>query len=95
MARFVDGVKLRYRGVTIYDRNEEANRSPSSALIPSHPKVADIDAVFTLSGARETATIRNRQGHRFFNYVSDPKAGDFRELDLVLKRMVHSLEDML
>ena len=95
MAQFVDGVKLKYRGVTIYDRNEEANRPPSSALIPSHPKVADIEAVFALSGARETATMRNRKGHRFFNYVSDPKAGDYRELDLVLKRMVHALEEML
>ena len=95
MVPFVQALKLRYRLVTIYDRNEEASRPPSSAPIPSHPKVADIDAIFALSGAMETAMIRNRRQHRFFNYVSDPKARDYRGIDRVMKRMLQAVEELL
>lgn len=95
MPRFVQALKLRYPQITIYDRNEEANRPPSNAPIPSHPKVADIEVVFTRSGARETATIRNRKEHRFFNYVSDPKAGDDQGLNMLLKQMVQAVEALL
>lgn len=95
MPRFVQALKLRYQRITIYDRNEETSRPPSRAPIPSHPKVADIETVFTRSGAREIATIRNHKEHRFFNYVSDPKACDYQGLSLLLKRMVQAVEELL
>jgi hypothetical protein len=88
-------LKQQHRGVVIYDRNEEARRPPSNARIPPHPKVADVDVFFSLQGAKETATVRSGKGHRFFNYVSDPKQAKKHELDLLLKHMLLAITQLL
>ena len=93
--RFVEAVKLEYRGVRIYDRNEEANRPPSPHPIPSHPKVADIDAVFVRSGPRESLTLRSRHGHRYFNCVSDPAQANESSLAFLLKRIVRAVQELI
>jgi hypothetical protein len=95
MPRFVHALKLRYWQITIYDRNEEANRPPSTARIPPHPKVADIDAIFSLSGTRETITLRSRIGHRFFNYDSDPSRINEAATELLFRQIVASVETLL
>ena len=95
MTRFVRAVKVEFRNVNIYDRNEEARRPPSTAPIPSHPKVADVDVIFTLSGSTETATIRSRFNHRFFNYESGPLPADDAGLEFLLKRMVQAVWALL
>jgi len=93
--RFSQAVGARYPGVRIYDRNEEASGPPSTAPIPSHPKVADVEAIFILSGPKETATIRSGKGHRYFNYLSDRKMARQANLDLLLKQMVQAVHDLL
>jgi hypothetical protein len=93
--RFVEAVKLEYRGIRIYNRNEEANRPPSSHPIPSHPEVADIDAVFILAGAGESITLRSRQEHRYFNCVSDPALAHERSLAFLLKRIVLAVQELI
>jgi hypothetical protein len=95
MPRFVQALNQRYRHVIIYDRNEEANRPPSTARIPPHPKVADVDAIFGLSGSRETITLRSRNGHRFFNYDSDPKRIDEAATEFLFRQIVASVETLL
>ncbi len=95
MPRFIQVVKLQYRHITIYDRNEEANRPPSSAPIPSHPQVADVDAVFGLKGDWETITLRSQRGHHFFNYDSDPGRIDEAAMELLFRQIVAAVEKLL
>lgn len=79
----------------MYDRNEEAARPPSPLRIPSHPNVADVDAVFVLSGERETLTLRNRTAHRYFNYVSDPKLANRADMALLMKRIMAAIGELV
>lgn len=95
MHHFVKAVKLKYPRVTIYDRNEEARRPPSPHPIPPHPKVADVDAVFILSGSKEAITIRSPRGHRFFSYHADLEKIDPVPLALLLDSMVLALEELI
>jgi len=95
MPRFVRALKLRFRHITIYDRNEEANRPPSTALIPSHPEVADVDAVFGLEGNWETIFLSSQRGHHFFNYDSDPKKIDEAAMEFLFRRIVAAVEKLV
>jgi len=90
----MEAVKLKYRGVKIYDRNEEAGRPPSTHAIPPHPEVADIDAVFIFSNDVETMTLRRQGRHSFFNYDSDPETADSARLDMMLRNMVDTVGRM-
>ena len=92
---FVEAVKLEYPDVTLYDRNKEAARPPSPLRVPSHPNVADIDAVFVLSGEQETLTLRNRLTHRYFNYISDPEKANPAELNRLMKRILAALGELI
>jgi hypothetical protein len=94
MHHFVKAVKLKYPRVIIYDRNEEARRPPSPLPIPPHPKVADVDAVFILSGSKEAINIRSPRGHRFFSYHADLKKIDPVPLALLLDSLVLALEEL-
>lgn len=93
--RFVQLLKSEYPAVIIYDRDEERNSPPSNAPIPSHPKVSDVDAVFSRSSAVETATIRSFKGHRFFNYSAAPEQIEPTALYLIIKRMVQSVRELV
>jgi hypothetical protein len=93
--RFVQFLKSEYPAVIVYDRDEERNSPPSNAPIPSHPKVSDVDAVFSRSGTVETATIRSFKGHRFFNYSADPEQIEPTALYLLIKQMVQSVRELL
>jgi hypothetical protein len=95
MPRFVQLLKAEYPAVIIYDRNEERDSPPSNAPIPRHPEVSDVDAVFSLSSAIETATIRSFKGHKFFNYAADPEQIKPAALGLLVKQMVHSVGELL
>jgi hypothetical protein len=92
---FIEAVKLEYPGVTFYDRNEEAARPPSPLRVPSHPNVADIDAVFVLSGERESLTLRNRMTHRYFNYTSDPKLAKPADMERLMKRILATIRELV
>jgi hypothetical protein len=93
--RFVLEIKRRFPAMIIYDRNEEAKRPPSNAPIPSHPEVSDVDAVFMLSGSVETVRIQCQTQHRFFNYDSRLISAGGTGLEIMLKRMVQTVEEML
>ncbi len=95
MPQFVQALKLRYHQITIYDRNEEANRPPSTALIPSHPEVADVDAEFGLEGDRETIFLRSQKGHYFFNYDSDPKRIKDAAMELLFRQIIIAVGKLL
>jgi hypothetical protein len=92
---FIEAVKLEYPGVTLYDRNEEAARPPSPLRVPPHPNVADIDAVFVLSGERETLTLRNRKIHRYFNYVYDPGSVNQADFNRLMKRILATVGELI
>lgn len=93
LERFVPLLKVRFPAIIIYDRNEEASRPPSNEAFPAHPEVADIDALFLLSGGKETATIRNRREHRYFNYV--PEQDQSSRHDFLLNQMVRAVEQLI
>jgi len=92
LPQFVELLKCKYPQVVIYDRNEEANQAPSNHLIPAHPKVADIDVVFVRNATRESVTVRNRERHKYFNYVVEPAQVG---LELILKQMVEAVDNIL
>jgi len=92
---FIEAVKQDYPGVTLYDRNEEAARPPSPLRIPPHPNVADVDAVFVLSGERETLNLRNRVAHRYFNYNSNPGQTNPAELKRLMKLILAALGELI
>ncbi len=92
---FVQILKTKFPTVIIYDRNKERDSPPSTAPIPRHPQVSDLDAVFSLSGAMETVTIRCGREHRFFNYPADPEQIDPVAQHLLLNRMVGSVRELL
>lgn len=94
-AYFLSLLRIRFPDVIIYDRNEEPRRPPSTALIPPHPQVADIDASFIRAGFKEMATIRSRNGHRFFNYVSESAATVAEGQSLLLQRFIQAVEELL
>ena len=93
--RFVQFLKSECPTVIIYDRDEERNSRPSNAPIPRHPKVSDVDAVFSLSGAVETATISSCRGHKFFNYAADPEQIESTRRHLLIKQMVHVARELV
>jgi len=95
MPRFVQLLKTECPAVIIYDRNEERNSPPSNAPIPRHPKVSDVDVVFSLSGNKETATIRSFKGHKFFNYAADLEQTKQVAMVILIKQMVHSVRELL
>lgn len=95
MTEFVTAARRRYPDMVFYDRNEEARRAPSSAPVPRHPEVADVDAVFSAIGGRETVTIRSCFGHRFFNHDRDSTSASSTHRALLLKRMVDAVGDLL
>ena len=88
---FLAAVRARLAGIRVYDRNEEASRPPSSAMIPAHPEVADVDAIFHQAGGTETLTLRSVFGHRLFNYrpsgLTDPTSRR-----LLIEQMVRTVE---
>lgn len=93
--RFVDAVGRHYRGIAIYDREEEKNRPPSDAPIPAHPEVADIDAVFVSSGRLETLTIKSIAGHRCFNYEPEFVLAGQTRRDILLRQVLQGIQDLL
>jgi len=95
MPRFVRDLKLRFRHITIYDRNEEKNSPPSTVSIPAHPKVADVDAEFALKGNWETIFISSLKGNYFFNYNSDPKSINESAMNLLFRRILTSVEELV
>jgi hypothetical protein len=95
MPQFVQALNLRYPNVTIYDRNEEANRPPATARIPSHPKVADVDVVFGLKGNWETIFLSSQKGHQFFNYDSGPGKIDQAAIKFLFRQIVVAVETIV
>lgn len=93
--RFLQFLKSEYPAVIIYDRDEERNSPPSNAPIPSHPKVSDVDVVFSRSGAVETVFIRSFNGHKYFNYSADPEQIEPTALYLIIKQMVQSVRELV
>jgi len=92
---FEDLLKIRYPGVTVYLRNSAQDHGPAAPMMPPHPEVADVDAVFVRSGRCEQITLRCGGHHRFFNCVAD--AADTRETERerLLNLVVNTVEEML
>lgn len=93
--RFVQFLKSEYPAVIIYDRDEERNSPLSNAPIPSHPKVSDVDAVFSHSGTVEAVNISSCRGHKFFNYSADQEQIEPTALYLLIKQMVQSVRELV
>lgn len=95
IGRFVEILGANHRGVTVYDRNAEAARDDARAAIPRHPQVADVEAVFGCSGAREMVTLRSRTGHRYFNFSARSAPAAKVDIERFLQRVVDALPALL
>ena len=90
----VERLKIRFPGIIIYDRNEEARRDDSDALHPRIPQVAYVDVKFSRDGDKELATIRCFHRHRLFNYdLQETPAGSKRE-DFLLSSMLTAVAQL-
>ena len=63
--------------------------------IPSHPKVADVEADFGLKGNRETIFLSSLKGHYFYNYDSDPQSMDEAAIAYLFRQIVASAEKLV
>jgi hypothetical protein len=90
----LERIRERYPLVVIYDRQEEASRSPSDSDLPPIPQVAYVDIQFTRNGRKETATIHCFHQHRFFNYDLDETFSDQRRMDYLLNSMMTALDTL-
>lgn len=94
MAPLVEKLKIRFPGIIIYDRNEEARRDDSDVLHPSIPQVAYVDVLFSRDGDKELATIRCFHRHRLFNYdMQETPAGSKSEAFL-LNSMLTAVDNL-
>ena len=93
--RFVEILGAHHRGVTVYDRNAEAARDDARIAIPRHPQVADVEAVFGCSGAREMITLRSRMGHRYFNFATRAAPAANVDIERFLQRVVDALPGLV
>jgi len=92
---FVEKLKKRFPQVIVYNRNEEAVRAEPVSGVPSIPSVSDFDALFTKTGAKETANIRSFHRHRFFNYDLDDNPHGSPGAESLLSHMIEAVGMML
>jgi hypothetical protein len=95
LPHFVERLKMRFPLVVIYDRNEEASRPDSDSDVPDHPKVADVDVLFLLTQGKETATVRNFNGHRLFNYLSGEGVENQQGMGMILTQIVQTVIQLI
>lgn len=92
--RFIEMVKTAYPRVTVYDRQEEAERNDSRAARPRHPEVADIEANFGRLAGAEVLILRSFGRHRYLN-CSAPPAGSAEQVERFLRAAVAELPELL